>query len=139
MISGGTPPYNASASPRQRHQPDIQSQNNPPSGSFSNTPVVTRSGGIFRIGNLTQTVTVSFIDSSNAEEDADPDDHLFGNRRTAAVSAQSSHYSCIDLRRTDVELHHLRRHAALYRRASESRTRARSRRPRCRPPAADSP
>ncbi len=68
VISGGTPPYNASASPRNGTSPTIQSQNTPPSGSFSNTPVVTRSGGIFRIGELTQTVVVSFIDSSNPKK-----------------------------------------------------------------------
>jgi hypothetical protein len=68
VISGGTPPYNASASPRNGTSPTIQSQNTPPNGSFAATPVVTRSGGIFRIGELTQTVVVSFIDSSNPKK-----------------------------------------------------------------------
>lgn len=53
-VSGGTPPYAVSASPRSGASPIL-----------SNSGVVSTNGGILTVGNVTQSITLSFVDSSS--------------------------------------------------------------------------
>lgn len=78
VITGGTPPYNASIAPRDINgNPHIFASNQsitattPP--TFNSTPVVNRSGGFFEIRDLDQIAgqtqyVVSFIDSSDPKK-----------------------------------------------------------------------
>ncbi len=66
VITGGTPPYNITASPRIGNSPTI-------------TPsVVNASGGETDISNVTATVTLSFVDSSSPKKFLSTHHHLSG-------------------------------------------------------------